>query len=92
MQEAVAAGLEHAKEHNFFPQQIKEYAERRAVLLEAFDKLGMKYTVPEGSYFALLVSIDFLCRAYTLTKISGHIGGKVSRGLSVPRGRQGTRA
>jgi len=54
LQEAAAAGLEGAKEHNFFPNQIKEYAERRDVLTKAFDDLGMKYTLPQGSYFLLL--------------------------------------
>lgn len=56
LQEAVAAGLEQAKERNFFEIQTNEYAERRDLLLSAFDKLGMKYTMPEGSYFVLLAS------------------------------------
>ena len=55
LQEAAAAGLERAKEHNFFATQTKEYAERRDVLTNAFDALGMKYTLPQGSYFLLLV-------------------------------------
>lgn len=55
LQEAAAAGLERAKAHNFFPIQTKEYTERRDVLVKAFDDLGMKYTLPQGSYFVLLV-------------------------------------
>ena len=55
LQEAAAAGLERAKEYNFFPTQNKEYAERRDILLNVFDDLGMKYTLPQGSYFILLV-------------------------------------
>ena len=55
LQEAAAAGLEQAKTHNFFPTQIKEYAERRDVLLKIFDDLGLKYTSPQGTYFVLLV-------------------------------------
>ena len=55
LQEAVAAGLEGAEEHNFFSTQNKEYVERRDVLCKAFDELGMKYTMPQGSYFVLLV-------------------------------------
>ena len=55
LQEAAAAGLERAKEHNFFPTQTKEYAERRDALVKVFDDLGMKYTLPQGSYFVLLV-------------------------------------
>lgn len=56
LQEAAAAGLEQANDRNFFAIQRKEYAERRDVLTRAFDKLGMKYTLPEGTYFVLLVS------------------------------------
>ncbi|KAJ7591177.1 1-aminocyclopropane-1-carboxylate synthase 1 [Mycena floridula] len=47
LQEAAAAGLEQANALGFFEQQRKEYAERRAILVEA-------YTFPEGSYFILL--------------------------------------
>ena len=55
MQEAAAAGLELADSHNFFPIQRKEYAERREILVKVFDDLGVKYTLPQGSYFVLLV-------------------------------------
>ncbi|KAG2146705.1 PLP-dependent transferase [Suillus clintonianus] len=54
LQEAAAAGLEQAVERHFFENQLKEYQERRDVLLSAFDRLGMKYSHPEGSYFVLL--------------------------------------
>jgi len=54
MQEATAAGLEQAKERNFFETQLREYDERRQILLDAFEKLPMKYTFPGGTYFALL--------------------------------------
>ena len=59
LQEAAAAGLEQAKERNFFAIQTNEYAERRKILLDAFERLGLKYTLPEGSYFVLLVSNYF---------------------------------
>ncbi|KJA30054.1 hypothetical protein HYPSUDRAFT_32114 [Hypholoma sublateritium FD-334 SS-4] len=61
LQEAAASGLEQAKERNFFETQNEEYAERRAILCDAFDKLGLKYTLPEGSYFILLdiSGVDF---------------------------------
>ena len=55
LQEAAAAGLERAKALNFFLTQTKEFAERRNLLLKIFDDLGMKYTLPQGSYFVLLV-------------------------------------
>jgi len=54
LQEAVAGGLEQAPGRNFFEVQRGEYQERRDVLLAAFDRLGMKYTLPQGSYFVLL--------------------------------------
>ncbi|EJD01187.1 PLP-dependent transferase [Fomitiporia mediterranea MF3/22] len=54
LQEAAAAGLEQADERKFFEIQNKEYEERRNVLVSAFDRLGLKYTMPQGSYFVLL--------------------------------------
>jgi len=54
LQEAAAAGLEQAKERRFFETQTAEYLERREILCQAFAKLGLKYTLPEGSYFILL--------------------------------------
>ena len=57
LQEAAAAGLEQAEERKFFETQLSQYAERRKILTDAFDKLGMKYTLPEGSYFVLLVCL-----------------------------------
>ena len=50
----MAAGLEKANEHNFFPDQIQAYTERRDTLTKYFDELGLSYTVPEGSYFVLV--------------------------------------
>ncbi|KAG6832921.1 hypothetical protein H0H92_004805 [Tricholoma furcatifolium] len=61
LQEAAAAGLEQAKQRQFFEIQRDQYAARRAILTDAFDRLGMKYTLPEGSYFILLdiSNLDF---------------------------------
>lgn len=56
MQEASAAGFEQARERGFFETQLREYTERRAVLVDAFERLGLEYAWPEGSYFILLVS------------------------------------
>ena len=55
LQEASAVGLEQAKKRGFLEQQRREYTERRNILTAGFDKLGMKYTNPQGSYFVLLV-------------------------------------
>ncbi|KAI5119902.1 hypothetical protein M0805_003706 [Coniferiporia weirii] len=54
LQEAAAAGLEQVVERKFFETQNREYEERRAILASAFDRLGLKYTLPQGSYFILL--------------------------------------
>jgi kynurenine aminotransferase len=48
-------GLEQAGERKFFETQLQEYHERKNILIEAFDKLGLSYTIPEGAYFTLLV-------------------------------------
>jgi kynurenine aminotransferase len=66
MQEAAAAGLEQAVERKYFEQLRKEYDERRGVMVEVFDKLGMKYTYPEGTYFVLLVSLRCFILKYEM--------------------------
>ncbi|KAG9317585.1 pyridoxal phosphate-dependent transferase [Chiua virens] len=54
LQEAAASGLEEARERGFFEKQVAEYEERRNVLLSAFDTIGLKYSLPEGTYFVLV--------------------------------------
>ncbi|KAG8964966.1 hypothetical protein FRC03_001117 [Tulasnella sp. 419] len=54
LQEAAAAGLEEARERQFFETSVQEYAERRDILANAFRDLGLQFTLPEGSYFMLL--------------------------------------
>lgn len=56
MQEATAAGLEEAGARRFFETQLQEYEERRNILADAFEQLGLEYVLPEGSYFFLVVS------------------------------------
>ncbi|GAA5908816.1 kynurenine--oxoglutarate transaminase [Sporobolomyces salmoneus] len=53
-QEATAVGIEKALENGYFEDQRKAYDERKAVLLEGLDKLGLPYTVPHGAYFVLV--------------------------------------
>lgn len=53
-QAAVAVGFEKSSEHQFFEIQREEYIERRKVMMEALDLLGLPYTIPEGGYFILL--------------------------------------
>ncbi|KAJ7283772.1 1-aminocyclopropane-1-carboxylate synthase 1 [Mycena rebaudengoi] len=54
LQEAAAAGFEQAEKHGYFANQRAEYTARRKILTDTFDKLGLTYTLPEGSYFVLL--------------------------------------
>ncbi|KAH9934310.1 PLP-dependent transferase [Fomitopsis serialis] len=51
MQGAVAVGLEQAGERGFFETQTNEYKERKAILTDAFERLCLNYTQPEGAYF-----------------------------------------
>jgi len=64
LQEAAASGLEQAKDRKFFEIQRTEYEERRKILCDAFNDLGLKYTLPEGSYFILLVSFLFVIECF----------------------------
>ncbi|KZW04272.1 PLP-dependent transferase [Exidia glandulosa HHB12029] len=59
LQEAAAAGLEQAAARNYFATEVADYAERRQIIVDAFDSLGLKYTLPEGTYFILLDISDF---------------------------------
>lgn len=55
LQEAAAAGLEQAPANRFFETQLREYQERRDLFVSAFDRLGISYSLPEGTYFVLMV-------------------------------------
>ena len=56
LQEAVAYALEEQGAHNFFPDQLAAYTERRDILCGIFDKLGLSYTKPQGAYYLM---VDF---------------------------------
>ena len=78
LQEATAVGLEQANKRGFLKQQCDEYAERRKILTDGFDKLGMKYTNPQGSYFVLLVSVHVVvisCPTSAWGRLRGDLGG-----------------
>ena len=65
LQEAAAAGLEQAPANRFFETQLKEYQERRDLFVSAFDKLGISYSLPEGTYFVLMVRLKCLGRDHS---------------------------
>ncbi|KAJ9475370.1 putative kynurenine--oxoglutarate transaminase BNA3 [Pseudozyma hubeiensis] len=52
-QEGAAIGLEGAASEKFFDRQVQEYAERRRLLSQALDDIGLSYTVPHGGYFIM---------------------------------------
>ncbi|KAG0151640.1 hypothetical protein CROQUDRAFT_651076 [Cronartium quercuum f. sp. fusiforme G11] len=54
LQEAIAAGFEGAKKEHFFETQLREYRERRDLMMSYLDKLRLPYTQPDGSYFILV--------------------------------------
>ena len=89
LQEAAAAGLEQAVERGFFVNQCREYQERRDVLTAAFDKLGLPYSLPQGTYFVLLVCICSGVKQQFMTDVAiypiGYLKGSLARRLSVPR-------
>ena len=85
LQEAAAAGLEQAKEKRFFENQLAEYQERRSILSDAFDKLGLKYSLPQGTYFVLLVKLLLERKLlFDLNGILGYLASQLPRGLSLP--------
>ena len=78
LQEASAVGIEQAKKRGFLKKQCEEYVERRNILTDAFDKLGMNYTIPQGSYFVLLVSDTASARLlHPLIHPDGPICGRI---------------
>lgn len=86
LQEAAAAGLEEARERKYFETSLVEYTERREVLAKVFRKLGLPFTLPEGSYFLLLVRFGF--RTVAKMQLSdmedaGHFPREDSRGLQL---------
>lgn len=53
-QEACAVAIESAPKHQFFETQRLEYIERRKVIMEELDALGLPYSIPDGAYFVML--------------------------------------
>lgn len=58
LQEAATVGLNFGPEYYEELQQI--YTEKRDYFVAGLDKIGLKHTVPQGSYFILIDISDFL--------------------------------
>lgn len=54
LQDAVAAGFEHAIQSDHFDQMRSDYKRRRDVALNMFQELGMPVAIPHGSYFFMV--------------------------------------
>ncbi|OMJ27591.1 putative aminotransferase [Smittium culicis] len=54
IQEACATAFEQALVNGYFERQREEYVARRQKLMDAFDSVGLPYSVPHGSYFLLV--------------------------------------
>lgn len=50
-QEAVAKALPQAAELNYFKTMQQDYIRKFKIITDAFDKLNIPYTAPQGSYF-----------------------------------------
>lgn len=58
LQEAAVTGLRFGGEYYKELQQL--YTQKRDFFLEGLDRIGLKHTVPQGSYFILIDISDFL--------------------------------
>lgn len=58
LQEAAVTGLSFGPE--YYKQLQKEYTERRDFLMEGLKKIGLKFTIPQGTYFLLIDISEFL--------------------------------
>ncbi|ORZ32972.1 putative aminotransferase [Catenaria anguillulae PL171] len=54
LQLAIASSLSQAADRDYYATQTGEYAARRDKLLACFRSLGLRATIPEGSYFILV--------------------------------------
>ena len=57
LQEAAVVGLEFPQ--SYYEEITELYTKKRAIFLEGLDKIGLKHTVPQGSYFVMVDISDF---------------------------------
>lgn len=58
LQEAAVVGLQFPQ--SYYDGLARLYAEKRRLFLDGLDRIGLKHTVPQGSYFVLVDIGDFL--------------------------------
>ncbi|KAK9703585.1 arylformamidase [Basidiobolus ranarum] len=54
LQESVGIAFERAETNGFFQKQLKNYDRLRTKLMNAFDKVGLPYVIPQGGIFLLV--------------------------------------
>ena len=57
LQEAAVVGLEFPQ--NYYDEMTELYTKKRAIFLEGLDRIGLKHTEPQGSYFVMVDISDF---------------------------------
>jgi len=57
LQEAAITGLRFGK--NYYDDLIKNYTEKRDIMMNGLDKLGIIHNVPEGAYYVMLDISEF---------------------------------
>ena len=57
LQEAAVVGLEFPK--SYYDEMTELYTKKRQIFLDGLDKIGLKHTVPQGSYFVMVDISDF---------------------------------
>ena len=57
LQEAAVVGLEFPQ--SYYDEITELYTKKRQIFLDGLDKIGLKHTVPQGSYFVMVDISDF---------------------------------
>ena len=57
LQEAAVVGLEFPQ--SYYDEMTELYTKKRQIFLDGLDKIGLKHTVPQGSYFVMVDISDF---------------------------------
>ena len=60
LQEAAVVGLEFPQ--SYYDEITELYTKKRQIFLDGLDKIGLKHTVPQGSYFVMVDISDFLAK------------------------------
>lgn len=62
LQEAVCAGFSLGQP--YYDKLVATYSKKRKIFCDGLDSIGLKHTVPQGSYFIMVDISDFLSKDY----------------------------